>query len=1858
MSSDESTATQFSTVSSQAGNVNRKTKAPPPDQWEINLIGNFLLMLYHRLEITPQNDFLFKKSDMRKEFRQFITPELLKRLQGVSGTDNIGALLHRCNFLLNTPRKSNVYKINNDAVFSFRQRKVCEQDKRRINDDEDLQAFTGPEDILNNLVENKKVTSMQVVYEVDESSPVQELQYEGTKMQERRPNYFPTNMSCLICQEDFSTMLAYEEHIQIHNDENDFEYVKQLSRFDSPIFNVNYQLCKNSHHFCFNLKTDTEDIIIERIIIVQSRSMFYVHNMRVPYPMPENNCEKFYVDSHLFTMFVEQPIVIIFHLAGNKNIRIIEEHHFMRVAEFPKVNFAIKPYQLPSRKTFQPLFKLPDYFPPLEIRDALTDDFVYQKIINTSNEFREYVRNEKVLQPTTIGQTLTTLLHIEDMDTLKEYLGLLQHNVTLRGFGYNYNMKLRPRQRIHIENVLSVFDDVIITTRKDIKHDSDILLKLMLQNKDDINPCDTYLGSIEDVNSGRVSFRCYKRLDLKRTYTVIFRPSRTLLRYQYRAMELLPVVIPHLSKFLFPARLLPKEPSTISLVLYNRSIANNPEQYQAVRNIAEGPRNDATYIIFGPPGTGKTTTLVEAILQVLKRDDTKILVTASSNAACDEVALRLCRTLSQLDMKRAIVRIYAQTSEARIENFDDLLLEHSNLYTNVHFYPDIEVLHEYRIVVCTMSVVAKLATGKFGRNSNGGTLYTHLFIDEVAAATEVEALMPITSVLTPKSCLIIAGDHKQLGPIVKSKRAEEFNLGVSLMDRLLKRECYSVNTDTGEYDRTIQTRLRMNFRSHPAIVQLYSGMYYNHALEAKADIDDVSLVKHWHLAPNKDFPIIFHYVNGKSFSDSQSYSLHNSEEINVVMHYVKDLMYFGINGKPIKQTDIGVISPYKKQYLRIREELNLRRWYEIETGSVENFQGKEKAIIIVSFVRSNTSTLGFLDSQRRLNVTLSRAKSLLILIGNARTLSLNPDYAYIIKECQRHQTFIAELDRRVPISAVYCNNSETPVIQDSNSSTKTTTSKNEGNTKNKPLISKEKVSSESTLDLLNDTLKDLKLQNHNENKKSKTTKITKHKRRQRRNGRPKKDNKNKNVVGDDGEEDDDSDDDNNNEASAAESDCKEDNDKDSDDNSDDKSDDDDDNKPSTSKSGVSKTKLSRSMKKKPKKTGKVNAKNDLDALFDDLPSVPKTNITSPTTTKITASGGKEKQQQQQQQQMPTFTPPQNHVYNQPNPFNNFPGIQQQMPRPTIPQNYQFQQTGFMAMPQGPQYPPTSYFHGGPIAQQYPQYPQPPQPFMQPNFMPLYGQNQQMVQQKPGLVPPLLPQQTGTNNTTAFNQQSAKQGDDNNKKTENKNAQRRGGANLPPKFQKKNKAENQKDDSNGNGDEKNNQNSPKNKNEGKSHLGQNMKKKNLQQSTPKISKAALKATVTQTKDNSNVEIKENKPTNNAPNRKKGATTSSPVVTDQTANGSSNLAQPRQEPSNKKSKQPQPPIPSNKISFTENQGAASAKNVGNGSTNPPQQSSTKKSKQPQPPIAPNKNNQEAATTSTNVKQTMIFNFPMDSSNPNKNDQQVSMTKPAHNKNPPSKQQPTSFNTNPFLDDIFKQIMDNDNIIKSNTNTFTSTINSPQGNEMGNKPKPVANIRPIATPTSSQATAGMNNPPSSTGATKKTAKVLGAAFNEATLTDRCVGTTTITTTSMANSSSSGTNAAGNVSAYTRGAGNHLTTRTTNNTTMSGGGGATNSITNRPSTSNANSTTTGMVGVSRYTTDELNRSAASVNIYDNVGNISSARPATRSNTVNSSAPQQEPLRQQPPPNPYNQPNRPVRNLSYDGDNKKKNADDKCIIA
>ncbi|XP_058980902.1 probable RNA helicase armi isoform X2 [Musca domestica] len=972
---------------------------------EIESIGNFLLKLYHGRIIGPHNDWSCKESDIQEEFQNYLTPALRQRFK--DHMKNLYVLFSRSGFITNVT--SNVYTFQYECILKFRSEKLKEHDQLRMKP---IVRVTKKKD---NTDVKLSETEAAAILKVDEYSHRYNLIYQGTREEILQSNFQPTNMSCYICREQFATMEDYEEHIEYHNITSEFKYLEEkLEKRQTSLFSLSYQLCTNSHHFCFTLNTPAgqggeDQLVFDRIIIIQAHSMA---DIVYDEPLTKDGFV-FYVDSHLFTRCWEQPIVLIFHNKDDKNRNFIEEHHIMVDHEYPRVHLAIKPNRLPSHLVFDSKLKLNSYFPPSNVYKCLKDNKNVEAIKTTSAALDEYVRNDRSLQPETIHDVLTALLRIEDVETIMQYLKLSLRNVKLRSFGDDYSFSIRRsnRSNTQYENILSIMDEILITNAH-LRLDEISVNNLISKNSDDLEDLGIVVGRIQNLKYGRVSFKSDIKLDIHASYTVIFRPSRLQLRYQYRGLEGLPQAMLCLKKFLFPIEVSARQLALVPVMeLYNKSIADNPEQLQAVCNIAQGPRNDAPYIIFGPPGTGKTTTLVESILQVFKREKSKILITASSNSACDEVALRLCKAFQDIDIPaRAIVRVYSKSNEIRNETIDELLLEYSNMYST-HFYPSVEVLHEYRIVVCTMSIVAKLASGGFGR----GTTFTHMFIDEVAASTECEAITAMSAILKQNSCLIIAGDHKQLGPVLQSKLAEELQLGVSLMERLLKYDCYRVSEVTGEYDRSIQTRLRKNFRSHPEIVDLYSGMYYDNELEARANIDDVSMTKHWHLAPNTNYPIIFHSVKGRSFSDKKSPSLYNPDELDVVLDYVKDLMYFGVNDKPLNQTDIGVISPYKKQYLNIRDELNLRRWHNIETGSVEIFQGKEKEVIITSFVRSGTDSLGFLESERRLNVTLSRAKSLLILIGNAETLSRNSDFQHIIEQCKQNGTFIEEVRTKADI---------------------------------------------------------------------------------------------------------------------------------------------------------------------------------------------------------------------------------------------------------------------------------------------------------------------------------------------------------------------------------------------------------------------------------------------------------------------------------------------------------------------------------------------------------------------------------------------------------------------------------------------------------------------------------------------------------------------------------------------------------------------------------------------------------------------------------------------------------------------------
>ena len=209
------------------------------------------------------------------------------------------------------------------------------------------------------------------------------------------------------------------------------------------------------------------------------------------------------------------------------------------------------------------------------------------------------------------------------------------------------------------------------------------------------------------------------------------------------------------------------------------------------------------------------------------------------------------------------------------------------------------------------------------------------------------------------------------------------------MERIMSKPRYRVNPIDNSYDSNYVTQLLDNYRSHPAILQFSNVLFYDSKLRAKLGEPEKSFGTRWNYLNNKRFPILFHCVKTPSKIMRGRTSSYNEGEIKMVRFYVDLLLRIGIDGETVVQEDTGVVSPYKAQLNMLRKELQHVRGVEI--GTAEYYQGREKKIIIISTVKSRNH-VGFLKSEKRLNVCITRAKSLLILIGNADTLQVNTNH--------------------------------------------------------------------------------------------------------------------------------------------------------------------------------------------------------------------------------------------------------------------------------------------------------------------------------------------------------------------------------------------------------------------------------------------------------------------------------------------------------------------------------------------------------------------------------------------------------------------------------------------------------------------------------------------------------------------------------------------------------------------------------------------------------------------------------------------------------------------------------------------------
>ena len=430
----------------------------------------------------------------------------------------------------------------------------------------------------------------------------------------------------------------------------------------------------------------------------------------------------------------------------------------------------------------------------------------------------------------------------------------------------------------------------------------------------------------------------------------------------------------------------------------------NPTQERAVNEVL---RAKDVVIVHGPPGTGKTTTLVEAIRETLMREP-QVLVCAQSNMAVDWISEKLVdRGINVLrlgnptrvndkmlsftyerrfeahpdypqlwSLRKAIRDLRAHRSRRLSDGYHQKLESLKSRATELEIRINTELFSEARVIACTLVGSAHwlLDGKKFGT----------LFIDEAAQALEAACWIPLRRV----GRVVLAGDHCQLPPTVKSIAALKAGLGKTLMERLVETHPETV------------TLLKIQYRMSEDIMRFSSDYFYDGQVESAPEVKYRSILD------------LDKAIEWKSLEETGE-SLLNSSRINTAeAELTLDTLqqYFERIGKQRlldERIDVGIISPYRAQVQLLRRMLMKREYFKpfrrlITVNTVDGFQGQERDVIVVSLVRSNDEgQIGFLRDLRRMNVAMTRARMKLIIIGNALTLTHHPFYRRLWDFCTK-----------------------------------------------------------------------------------------------------------------------------------------------------------------------------------------------------------------------------------------------------------------------------------------------------------------------------------------------------------------------------------------------------------------------------------------------------------------------------------------------------------------------------------------------------------------------------------------------------------------------------------------------------------------------------------------------------------------------------------------------------------------------------------------------------------------------------------------------------------------------------------------
>ncbi|KAG8931375.1 hypothetical protein FRC02_002809 [Tulasnella sp. 418] len=459
-------------------------------------------------------------------------------------------------------------------------------------------------------------------------------------------------------------------------------------------------------------------------------------------------------------------------------------------------------------------------------------------------------------------------------------------------------------------------------------------IEIRLKQKQDV----VYEGLVETIQDLRVGLLFHQ--DFRRDWQpgalceVRFMINRIPLRRMHQALDLpfLPrrLLFPDQADFDGISR--PTQHQIDQIQPKNSQLKSNPPQMEAVTAIVNQPQGAPPFVIFGPPGTGKTVTVVEAILQILEKDPAaRILACAPSNPAADLIALRLIgKTVGQNPITPK--ELFRLNATYRFPISLPSLLEPYTYKDQLGRFSVTSraALESFRVVVSTCGS----ACVPYGVGMEAGH-FTHIIIDEAGQALEPECMIPIKTMGSQKTNFILAGDPKQLGPIIRSAVARPFGFAVSYLERMMNMPVYNETDGHG----ISVVKLTKNWRNHEAILHFPNEQFYGGDLEVCAPTGVKDALLGSPVLNNPKFPVVFHGVPGQDEQEAGSPSYFNILEISQVTEYVDQLL--ADQSHPIVPEDICVIAPYNAQVKKVRQRLK-ENYENIKVGSVEMCQGEVK----------------------------------------------------------------------------------------------------------------------------------------------------------------------------------------------------------------------------------------------------------------------------------------------------------------------------------------------------------------------------------------------------------------------------------------------------------------------------------------------------------------------------------------------------------------------------------------------------------------------------------------------------------------------------------------------------------------------------------------------------------------------------------------------------------------------------------------------------------------------------------------------------------------------------------------------------